>query len=195
MCCLAALFAAQHVSADVLDGSRAGDPYGSAIAVQQVQTQFGDNFSELNAAYGVATEGAFLKVILTGQVENNFNKLNIFIDSVAGGQNNIGPDTNNGGVNPPTDSLAENYSGIGTSGSGSGPGWTLCGPYSGSSAALVTAEEGPSAQFGPTTRATSPAHPVTRVTGVSAQNEASTGLFTKIRFPSGDTANDDPSES
>ena len=125
LCCLAALAAAQHVSADVLDGSRAGDPYGPAIAVQQVQTQFGDNLSELNAAYGVATEGAFLKVVLTGQVENNFNRLNIFIDSVVGGQSTIGPDTNNGGLNPPTDFLAENYSGKGASASENGPGFTF----------------------------------------------------------------------
>ena len=112
--------------ADTLDGSKVGDSYGSALAVQQVQTQFGDNLSELNAGYAVANNG-MLRLMLTGQVENNFNKLNIFIDSVAGGQNTIGPDTNNGGVNPGTnnDGIFDNYSGVGAGGSGNGPGFTF----------------------------------------------------------------------
>ena len=42
-----------------VDGTIAGDAYGAAVSVQTVQTQFGDNASELNAAYG--TIQAFLK--------------------------------------------------------------------------------------------------------------------------------------
>ena len=90
----------------VLDGSIAGDGYGGPAAVQTVQTQFGDNFSELNAAYGF-TSGGNLHLTLTGNLENNFNKLNIFIDSVAGGQNMIDAATN-----PTNDGWAAQYDGF-----------------------------------------------------------------------------------
>ena len=113
-------------SADLLDGSRAGDSYGPALSVQSVQTQFGD--SEINAGYAtVSILKNRLQILLTGNLEDNFNHLTLFIDSVTGGQNIILPDTNNGGVNPATDSnlLFENYSGVGTSGSASGPGFTF----------------------------------------------------------------------
>jgi hypothetical protein len=92
-----------------LDGSTAGDNYGPARAVQTVQTQFGDNLSELNAGYA-RIDGNNLVFVLTGQVENNFNKLNIFIDSRAGGQNSILPDANSGGNNPTNDGWAFKYS-------------------------------------------------------------------------------------
>jgi hypothetical protein len=92
-----------------LDGSIAGDSYGPARAVQTVQTQFGDNLSELNAGYA-RIDGSNLVFVLTGQVENNFNKLNIFIDSRAGGQNSILPDANSGGNNPTNDGWAFKYS-------------------------------------------------------------------------------------
>jgi len=90
--------------------------YGAAIAVQSVQTQFGDSDgiaggSELDAAYAVIEAGN-LNLLLTGNLENNFNKLNIFIDSVAGGQNVIGPDTDNGGVNPTNDGWAQAHNGL-----------------------------------------------------------------------------------
>lgn len=73
------------VSAQTVDGTRAGDPYGSPLAVQTVQTGFGDNESELNAAYATVSGGR-LYLMLTGNIQNNFNKLEIFIDSAAGGQ-------------------------------------------------------------------------------------------------------------
>src|SRR5688572_6747060 len=74
-----AAFAAINV-----DGTRDGD-YGAALAVQTVETGFGDNFSEWNAAYG-RIEGGRLYLMFTGNLEANFNKLEIFIDSKAGGQ-------------------------------------------------------------------------------------------------------------
>lgn len=89
----------------IIDGSIAGDGY-SLGAVQTVQTQFGDNLSELNAAY-YRIESGKLFLGLTGNLENNFNKLNIFIDSTAGGQNVI-----DGGNNPPNDGWAAKYSGL-----------------------------------------------------------------------------------
>lgn len=94
----------------VLDGSRAGDGY-TRQSTQTVETQFGDNQSELNAAYAYF-EGGNLNLLLTGQVENNFNKLNIFIDSVAGGENQLTADINNGGDNPDNDGWANSYNGF-----------------------------------------------------------------------------------
>ena len=99
----------------VIDGTRDAD-YGAAIAVQTVQTEFGNadgvaTGSELDAAYATI-EGGNLNLLLTGNLESNFNKLNIFIDSVAGGQNMIGPDTANGGVNPTNDNWAQAHNGL-----------------------------------------------------------------------------------
>lgn len=73
-------------AAPVVNGTiSGGDAYGPALAVQTTQTQFGDNLSEWNAAYGVISGGR-LYLGFTGNVEANFNKFEIFIDSKAGGQ-------------------------------------------------------------------------------------------------------------
>jgi len=71
-------------SAITVDGVKDVD-YGSAVAVQTVQTDFGDNENEWNAGYGKFESGN-LFLMLTGNLQNNFNKLEIFIDSKAGGQ-------------------------------------------------------------------------------------------------------------
>ncbi len=66
--------------------------YGGPLAVQSVETDFGDSNGgitsggELDAGYAVI-DGGRLYVMLTGNIENNFNKLSVFIDSVAGGEN------------------------------------------------------------------------------------------------------------
>ena len=68
----------------LVDGTKDAE-YGEAVAVQAVETQFGDNQSEWNAAYArIESERLFLS--FTGNLEANFNKLEIFIDSKAGGQ-------------------------------------------------------------------------------------------------------------
>jgi hypothetical protein len=108
--CASLLTAASVASAITLDGSTAGDGY-DLRSVQTVQTQFGDNFSELNAAYG-RIDGGTLYVTLTGNIEDNFNKLNIFIDTGAGGQNVLQNDGNNGGNNPENDGWAQKYAGF-----------------------------------------------------------------------------------
>jgi hypothetical protein len=101
-------------AAPTVDGTRDGE-YGSAVAVQTVQTQFGDanpnGGSELDAGYAVV-QGGTLYLMLTGNLESNFNKLNIFIDSVAGGQNALQNDANNGGNNPTNDGWAGKYAGF-----------------------------------------------------------------------------------
>jgi hypothetical protein len=78
----------------VVDGSRDVD-YGAALAVQTVQTQFGDaappgatGGGELDAAYATIS-GDRLYLLITGNQEPNFNKLEVFIDSRAGGENTL----------------------------------------------------------------------------------------------------------
>jgi hypothetical protein len=74
--------------------------YGSALAVQTVETQFGDanpnNGSELDAGYAKCCDDGKLYMMLTGNVEANFNKLEIFIDSKAGGQSVFDSSGNDG---------------------------------------------------------------------------------------------------
>ncbi|MEM7577269.1 MAG: hypothetical protein AAF328_07310, partial [Planctomycetota bacterium] len=91
--CLAGTAAsAQPVIDGIVDAS-----YGNAVSVQTIQTQFGDvtdpllpNGSELNAAYAQFDE-TNLYLTFTGNLEPNFNKLVVFFDSVAGGQQTIDP--------------------------------------------------------------------------------------------------------
>ena len=107
---LLAMMVSTVVAAPTLDGTRDAS-YGPAIETQTVQTQFGDNQSELNAAYAQIESGV-LYVMLTGQVESNFNKLDIFIDSVAGGENTLSAAADNGGTNPNNDGWANNFAGF-----------------------------------------------------------------------------------
>lgn len=81
-------------SAQIIDGTRDA-AYGTAVSVQAIQTQFGDaappgnlGGSELDAAYATVSGGR-LNLMLTGNLEPNFNKLEVFIDSVAGGENTL----------------------------------------------------------------------------------------------------------
>lgn len=85
----AVLFSSSAALAISIDGVKDAG-YGTALSVQTVETQFGDanpdNGSEWNAGYGKIESGR-LFLMLTGNLEANFNKLEIFIDSKAGGQN------------------------------------------------------------------------------------------------------------
>lgn len=92
---LAVVAMASSAQAIVVDGTLdGGGVYGPAIVVQTVQTQFGDSGGagtgggELDAAYATISGGR-LFIMLTGNQEGNFNKLDIFIDSVAGGENTL----------------------------------------------------------------------------------------------------------
>jgi len=78
------LSASQLRGAPIVDGTLDG-AYGPALAVQTVETGFGDNQSELDAGYATIDSG-FLYLMMTGNIEANGNKLEIFIDSKAGGQ-------------------------------------------------------------------------------------------------------------
>src|SRR5688572_11918567 len=69
----------------VIDGSKDAS-YGTAISVQTVNTGFGDNQSELDAVYSQII-GSKLHLFLAGNIESNFNKMVLFFDTRAGGQN------------------------------------------------------------------------------------------------------------
>ncbi|MEL7089107.1 MAG: hypothetical protein AAGL98_11815, partial [Planctomycetota bacterium] len=80
----------------VVDGALDPD-YGAALSVQRVGTQFGNNTdstpelangSELDAAYGIVADGN-LNLFFAGNLQTSFNKLEIFIDAIDGGQNTI----------------------------------------------------------------------------------------------------------
>ena len=79
---------APALAVPVVDGTRDVE-YGAPLAVQAVQTGFGDanppgslGGSELDACYAKIAGGR-LYLLLTGNHEPNFNKLDIFIDSRA----------------------------------------------------------------------------------------------------------------
>jgi hypothetical protein len=84
-----------NVHAQNLNGTVNSGFYGSPLAVQTINTGFGDaggvdsgGGSELDAAYGNIS-GGNLYLFLAGNVENNGNHLNVFIDGGAGGQNTL----------------------------------------------------------------------------------------------------------
>jgi len=85
-----------HADLITVDGT-AEAAYGAPVAVQGIGTQFGNSTtgelgfaggSELDAAFGTISSG-ILYLTFTGNLESNFNKMEIFIDSVAGGQNRL----------------------------------------------------------------------------------------------------------
>ncbi len=94
---LPVLVAGSALAQPVIDGTIAGDSYGPAASVQAVQTGFGDNQSELDAAYCTSVGGRFY-LALTGNLEDNFNKIEIFIDSKAGGENVLSGQPGNDGA-------------------------------------------------------------------------------------------------
>jgi hypothetical protein len=98
----AVVLASSSAPAVTVDGSEGGE-YPSAAATQDNQTGFGDsnlgvvdwaNGSELDVAHGTITGGS-LFLFLAGNLESNFNKLEVFIDSQAGGQNKLRGDNPN----------------------------------------------------------------------------------------------------
>ncbi|QQS08828.1 MAG: hypothetical protein IPK69_12730 [Phycisphaerales bacterium] len=97
------------VTAPTVDGTLDAAIYGAPLAVQAARTGFGNsnnsasnaNGSELDAVYAVVNAGV-LYVCITGNVESNFNKFDLFIDSVTGGQQtllNTNPNVDFDGLN------------------------------------------------------------------------------------------------
>lgn len=86
-------------AAITIDGTMNEAEWGLPAAVQSIGTDYGDNTfdtnpfasgTELDALY-VAADATDLYIGLAGNVETNFNKFLIWIDSKAGGENTIGP--------------------------------------------------------------------------------------------------------
>ena len=110
------------LSTIIVDGT-AESAYGCPLAVQQIQTQYGNSLgtnlmsnaggSELDEAYGLIKDN-ILFLVFAGNLENNFNKINIFFMTGPGGQNTL---TN---VNPGVDSGGLNAMGATTNGNGAG---------------------------------------------------------------------------
>lgn len=136
--------ASPAVAAIVVDGT-AETAYGPALAVQGIGTNFGNsnlgdqlaaNGSELNAAYATVANGN-LYIVLAGNLETNFNKLNIFIDSGTGGQNRLRGD------NPDVD-----FNGLNRHGDdGSGNGLTFDASFTANHFITVTAGNSPVEMF------------------------------------------------
>src|SRR5688500_10308037 len=87
----ATLVAGQAMAVIVMDGSKDAD-YGAALSVQNTNTQFGNAVSgdPINAGGGSEIDQVFAKVqngrlyvLVAGNLETNFNKLEVFIDSEA----------------------------------------------------------------------------------------------------------------
>jgi hypothetical protein len=87
---------AASASAATVDGTLDAQ-YGPPLSVQQTQTQFGNasdgvltyaNGSELDNAYAVLDNGT-LYLFFGGNLESNFNKLDVFIDAMPGGQGTL----------------------------------------------------------------------------------------------------------
>jgi len=97
---LLALLPGKAVAVPVVDGTAAGDEsfYGAARSIQNTNSQFGnatngdlriaENGSEIDQVFA-ALAGDRLFVLVTGNLENNYNKLEVFIDSVPGGMNQL----------------------------------------------------------------------------------------------------------
>jgi len=85
----AAMFGVVCVScADlIVDGTRDIE-YGNAVAIQTVNTMFGDNLGELNAAFARVTGGK-LYLLLTGNLQSNGSTIDVFLDTRPGGVNHI----------------------------------------------------------------------------------------------------------
>jgi hypothetical protein len=99
---LAAIFLACFETASaqpIIDGSLGSDAYGTSLSVQNTDTAFGNatfqpdpvnsgGGSEIDQVFG-AISGGRLNVLIAGNLEMNFNKLMVFIDSGAGGVNQL----------------------------------------------------------------------------------------------------------
>ncbi len=117
---LSPALAPQLAAAGMVDGTMNVAEGYTLAALQNTPTGFGDNNdatptsangSELDGAY-YRVDGGDLYIMLTGNLQTNFNKLDIFIDSAAGGQNKLT------GTNPDIDFNGLNR--MGDDGSGNG---------------------------------------------------------------------------
>lgn len=89
-----------HLFAQVtLDGIKSPGEYpgaiGNPLAIQTVETEFGDqngmsNGSELDGMY-FYSDNTNLYLFLSGNLEANLNRVELFLDAIPGGQNTLAP--------------------------------------------------------------------------------------------------------
>jgi hypothetical protein len=100
--------AASQAQTPVLDGSLDAS-YGAALSIQNTNTAFGNgtNGDPINGGGGSEIDGVYarvdggrLYVFVAGNLETNFNKLEFFFDSKAGGVNSIVGPNSPKGVDP-----------------------------------------------------------------------------------------------
>jgi hypothetical protein len=93
-----AAVATRGLAVPVIDGTKDAE-YGAALSVQNTNTQFGDNNlgdfiatrnggSEIDQVFGLISGGR-MYITITGNLERNFNKLEIFLDTKVGGVDTI----------------------------------------------------------------------------------------------------------
>ena len=111
VCILAALPSGQVAAQPVVDGTAVGDEafYGAARSIQNTNSHFGNatngdlryanSGSEIDQVFGAIADGR-LFVTIAGNVESNFNKLEVFIDSEPGGMNQLDGSNLPGQVDP-----------------------------------------------------------------------------------------------
>ncbi len=94
------LFVSASANGQTIDGTLVGDEsfYGTALSIQDTRSQFGDAATgdPSNGGGGSEIDQLFAKIaggnlylLIAGNLESNFNKLQISIDSVAGGVNTM----------------------------------------------------------------------------------------------------------
>ncbi len=97
VCALALAVCAGAASGQVIDGANFTAEYGPTLFTQNVGTQFGNstdpgpensNGSEIDSLFA-KLDGGFLYVGVGGNLETNFNKLNLVLDFRSGGQNTL----------------------------------------------------------------------------------------------------------
>lgn len=135
---IVALAACPAFAQPTINGTTAGDEslYGAALSTQNTRTQFGDGSgnpdpiitgsnlaenggSEIDQVFATVS-GDRLYVLVAGNLEGNFNKLNLFIDSAAGGVNTLDGDALPGGLDgfccggfpPPKGGNTDNIGGL-----------------------------------------------------------------------------------
>jgi len=106
----AAVTIAHPVLAQTVDGASFDAEYGPALWAQTIGTSFGNNTvgdrdvaggSEMDAVYAIINHG-LLYIGIAGNLETNFNKLDLFFDVAPGGQNRLrgdNPDVDFNGLN------------------------------------------------------------------------------------------------
>ncbi|MEO0964263.1 MAG: PEP-CTERM sorting domain-containing protein [Planctomycetota bacterium] len=75
-----ALAIGSSASAVIVDGVNTAAEYGPALSTQSIGTGFGDNFNELDEAFGNTDDGT-VNLLVTGNLETNGNRFVLLIDT------------------------------------------------------------------------------------------------------------------